>query len=94
MDHAPANQAPEANAKARSLNQASPIGEPVDPIVALLLREEAATLSEAEGLYLDRNLHRIVELVESPLSDEEFGAHPLIALLLSHGSRDWEDSLL
>jgi hypothetical protein len=35
-----------------------------------------------------------VTLVNSPLSDEEFRRHPLIAALLSHGSRGWDDSIL
>jgi hypothetical protein len=51
-------------------------------------------VSEAEEKYLTANLRRVIELVESPISDEEFRAHPLIEMLLSHGSRDWEDSIL
>lgn len=65
-----------------------------DPVVALLLKGEAETASEAEEMYLDANLRRVIELVASPLSDEEFGSHPFIQLLLSHGSRDWEDAVL
>ena len=65
-----------------------------DPIVQMLLRGGAETASEAEEKYLDANIRQVIELVQSPLRDEEFRAHPLIALLLSHGSRDWEDSLL
>ena len=65
-----------------------------DPIVQMLLRGEAQSVSEAEEKYLDANLHQVIALVESPLSDEQFRDHPLIALLLSHGSRDWEDSTL
>ena len=64
-----------------------------DPIVQMLLRGEAKTVSEAEEKYLDANLRQVIDLVESPLSDEEFRNHPLIALLFSHGSRDWEDSV-
>jgi hypothetical protein len=64
-----------------------------DPIVDLLLRGEAETAAEAEALYLDRHLADVLRLVEGPLSEEEFRSHPLIALLLSHGSRAWEDSL-
>jgi hypothetical protein len=63
-----------------------------DPIVQMLLSGEADAVAEAEEKYLDANLRLVIELVESPLSDEEFRAHPLIQLLLSHGSRDWEDS--
>ena len=64
-----------------------------DPIVRLLLAEEALTVDAAEELYLDRHLDDVVALVRSPLSDDEFRRHPLIALLLARGSRGWEDSL-
>jgi hypothetical protein len=64
-----------------------------DPIVKMLLRGEAATVSEAEEKYLDANIRQVIELVKSPMSDEEFRAHPLIVMLLSHGSREWEDSI-
>ena len=64
-----------------------------DPIVQLILDGEAEDGSEAERLYLDRNCHRVVDLVNSTLTDEELRRHPLIQLLLSHGSRPWEDSI-
>jgi hypothetical protein len=64
-----------------------------DPIVRMLLRGEAITSSEAEARYLDSHIEDIVELVKSPLSEDEFRRHPLIMMLFSHGSRDWEDSL-
>ena len=64
-----------------------------DPIAQLLLSGEADNPSAAERLYLERHLHEIFELVESALSDEDFRQHPLVALLFSHGSRGWEDSL-
>ena len=66
---------------------------PADPIVEILLSGEAQSVSEAEELYLDRHVMEVVELVESPLPDREFREHPLIVLLLAHGSRGWEDSL-
>lgn len=65
-----------------------------DPIVEMLLRGEAANVHEAEEMYLDAHLHEVVELAESSLSDQEFRRNPLIAMLLAHGSRDSEDSLL
>jgi hypothetical protein len=65
-----------------------------DPVADLILRGEAATVDEAEELYLDRHLHEIVALVDSALTDAEFRRHPLVALLLSRGSRAWDDSLL
>jgi hypothetical protein len=64
-----------------------------DPIAQLLLSGQAATPSEAERRYLESHWDDILGLVESPLSDEEFRRHPLIAMLFSHGSRGWEDSL-
>jgi hypothetical protein len=68
--------------------------EPNDPIVDVLLRGEAETVHEAEELYLDTHLQEVVELASSSLSDEEFRRHPLIMMLLAHGCRDFEDSLL
>lgn len=64
-----------------------------DPVTALLLRGEAGTVVEAENRFLDTSLPAVAELVNSPLSDAEFRRHPLIVMLLSHGSRPWEDSL-
>ncbi len=69
-----------------------------DPVTMLLLTGEASTVHEAETKYLNENVEAIsrmvVELVESDLTDEEFGRHPLILLLRGHGSRRWEDSVL
>jgi hypothetical protein len=67
---------------------------PRDPVAELILRGDAATVEEAEELYLDTHLHEVVALVESSLSDEAFRRHPLIALLLARGSRSSEDSLV
>jgi hypothetical protein len=60
----------------------------------MLLRGEADTCAEAEERYLDAHIQEIVELVMSPLPEEQFRRHPLIMMLFAHGSRDWEDSLL
>lgn len=68
--------------------------ETCDPIVGILLRGEASTVHEAEETYLDSHLGEVVKLASSSLSDEEFRRHPLIMMLLSHGSRGFEDSLL
>ena len=69
-----------------------------DPVTSMLLSGEATTVHEAETKYLNDNVEAIsrmiLELVESDLTDEEFGKHPLILLLRGHGSRRWEDSLL
>ena len=65
-----------------------------DPVADLILRGEAATVDEAEEIYLNRHLEEVVRLVESTLSDDDFRRHPLIALLLSRGSRGFEDSLV
>ena len=40
-----------------------------EPIMAMLLKEEAADVHEAEVRYLDSHLLEIVNLVESDLSD-------------------------
>ena len=64
-----------------------------DPIVKLLLSGEADNPSAAERIYLDSHIADIVALVKSPLSEAEFRRHPLIMMLFSHGSREWEDSL-
>lgn len=68
--------------------------ESVDPIVGMLLRGEASSVHEAEEKYLDAHVHEVVELAGSSLSDEDFRRHPLIMMLLAHGSRGFEDSLL
>jgi hypothetical protein len=65
----------------------------MDPVAQLILAGEASTVAEAEELYLNTHLDEVVRLVNSPLSDQEFRAHPLISLLLARGSRGWEDSL-
>lgn len=64
-----------------------------DPVIQLLLSGQARTVEEAEELYLDAHLVDVIRLVESPLSEAEFRRHPLIALLMAHGSRAREDSL-
>jgi hypothetical protein len=66
----------------------------MDPVVELILAGRAATVDEAEELYLDEHIDDVVRLVESDLTDEEFRSHPLIALLLARGSRAPEDSLV
>jgi hypothetical protein len=64
-----------------------------DPVIQLLLSGAAATLYEAEEMYLDASLPQVIELLRSPLSEEELSEHPLLALMLSHGSRGREDTL-
>jgi hypothetical protein len=64
-----------------------------DPVADLLVSGRASTLEEAEDMYLDAHLGELLALVESDLSDADFRRHPLVALLLSRGSRRWEDSL-
>jgi hypothetical protein len=64
-----------------------------DPVARLLLSGRAATLREAEELYLDSCLPKVVRLLASSLSDEELGRHPLMVMLRSHGSRSWEEAV-
>jgi hypothetical protein len=65
----------------------------MDPIAELILSGRAHSVDEAEELYLDQHLDEVLGLVASDLSDEEFRRHPLISLLLAHGSRPLEESL-
>jgi hypothetical protein len=65
-----------------------------DPVIRLLLRGEAHTLHEAEEKYLDAAIPEILDLLRGPLSNQELARHPLLNLVLAHGSRGWEDSLL
>ena len=65
-----------------------------DPVERLLLTGRAGTVHEAEEIYLDAAYPEVLALLESPLSNEELGRHPLFALYRSHGSRPREDSLL
>jgi len=64
-----------------------------DPVARLLLSGRAQTLREAEELYLDACLPEVLRLLESPLSDEELGRQPLMAMLRAHGSRGWEEAV-
>jgi hypothetical protein len=61
-----------------------------DPIGQLLVRGEANTLREAEEKYLDSALPQILDLLRGPLSNEELSTHPLLQLVLAHGSRGCE----
>jgi hypothetical protein len=64
-----------------------------DPVAQLLLRGEAQTLRQAEEMYLDSCLPEVVRLLQSGLSDEELGRHPLMRMLRAHGSRGWEEAV-
>jgi hypothetical protein len=65
-----------------------------DPVERLLLTGRARTVREAEEMYLDSAYPEVLALLESPLTNEELGRHPLLVLYRSHGSRPREDSLL
>jgi hypothetical protein len=64
-----------------------------EAILQLLLSGEVQTAHDAEAKYLDDHLRDVIDLADAGLSDEEFREHPLIVLLMSHGSRGAEDSL-
>jgi hypothetical protein len=64
-----------------------------DPVAQLLLSGKAQTLREAEELYLDSCLPEVLLLLQSELSDEELGRHPLMQMFRSHGSRGWEEAI-
>ena len=65
-----------------------------DPVLRLLLTGRAQTVAEAEEMYLNASLPEVIRLLQSSLSDEELGRHPLFVMYRRHGSRGWEDSLL
>jgi hypothetical protein len=65
-----------------------------DPVERQLLTGEAANVFEAEERFLDSAFADVLALLQSPLSDEELGNHPLMVLFLSYGSPAREDSLL
>jgi hypothetical protein len=65
-----------------------------DPVERLLLTGRARSVREAEEMYLDSAYPEVLQLLASPLSNEELGRHPLLVLYRSHGSRPREDSLL
>jgi hypothetical protein len=69
------------------------IGVSSDPVARLLLCGRAETLRESEEFYFDSCLPEVVRLLESELSDEELGRHPLMRMLRSHGSRGWEEAI-
>jgi hypothetical protein len=64
-----------------------------EAIMQMLLSGEAETAHEAEAKYLDAHLRDVIDLADAGLTDDEFREHPLIVLLMSHGSRGAEDSL-
>ena len=65
-----------------------------DPVIQLILSGRARTFEEAEELFLNKSLPAIVELIGSPLSNEELENPPLMMLLRSRGMSGREDSLL
>lgn len=65
-----------------------------DPVLRHILEGRAASLHDAEELYLNESLDEIFALIASPLSNDELERHPLMQLLAAHGTRGWEDSLL
>ena len=77
------------------LTEASDLATAIDdPVLKILLSGQVATLDEAEEAYLDASLPEFYALLASSLSEGELGEHPLVRLLISRGSRGWEDSLL
>ena len=73
----------------------SPIpGVTDDSVLRFILSGEAVSLHEAEEKFLDTALPAIFSLIGSGIGNEELARHPWMQLLLAHGSRGWEDSLL
>jgi len=65
-----------------------------DSVERLLISGAAGTVSEAEEIVLNTSLDAVTELLQSPLSDDELGRHPLLVLYRTRGSRPREDDLL
>jgi hypothetical protein len=65
-----------------------------DPVLRLIFIGRARSLDEAEEIYLDESMPQVLELLRSPVADEELVRHPLLQLLRVRGSRGREDSLL
>jgi hypothetical protein len=61
-------------------------------IDGLLLSGKARTAFEAEEMFLDAHLPDLARLALE-LDEESFKAHEAVKLLMSHGSRPFEDSL-
>jgi hypothetical protein len=59
----------------------------------MILSGRAQTAAEAENLFLDENLPEITRLILE-LDSAELRRHEAIKLLMSHGSRAWEDGQL
>jgi len=74
----------------RQLRSAEQVDHEIDQ---MLLDGSAQTVSEAEEKFLDAHLEDIARLV-TELPDQECRNHPAVRLLLSHGSRPWEDGSL
>jgi hypothetical protein len=58
-----------------------------DATARLLLNDPILRVRKAEELYLDHCMPEVVRLLESDLSNEELGRHPLMHMLRSLGSR-------
>lgn len=65
-----------------------------DPVERLLLTGEVSSVADAEEIVLNTSLDAVTALLRTPLSDEELGRHPLLALYRTRGSRPREDDLL
>lgn len=65
-----------------------------DPVERLLLTGGATTVEEAEEIVLNTSFDAVTDLLRSPLTDDELGRHPLLALYRTRGSRPKEDDLL
>jgi hypothetical protein len=65
-----------------------------DPVERLLLTGQAVTVAEAEEMVLNSSFNVVHDLLRSPLTDDELGRHPLLALYRTRGSSPTEDDLL
>ncbi len=63
-----------------------------DPVERLLLSGDASSIDEAEEMV--PSYEEVLRLLQSPLSNEALGRHPLMVLYRTRGSRPSEDDLL
>jgi hypothetical protein len=61
-------------------------------IDGLLLSGKAQTMWEAENQFLDAHLTQLAQLAME-LNESELREHEAVKLLLTHGSRRWEDAV-
>jgi hypothetical protein len=65
-----------------------------DPVERLLLTGQAQTVREAEEIVLNSSYETVLQLLSSPMTNEELANHPLLVLYRTRGSNPREDEIL